>query len=234
MTEPHNLDPICALCSVRACCAEPGAKTPPKFCPQPAAEELLQEIAERYHQNQALRDLAIASARTEASGYMRRTRIEDTMDFARRIGARKLGIAHCVGLMHEARLAMEILQANGFDVCTVCCKVGSLEKESVGLLDHEKVNPGRYEAICNPVAQAELLYRAGVELNILIGLCVGHDSLFFMHSRAPTTVLIAKDRVLGHNPVAALYTSSSYYRRLTEGEPADESLRRRMANWPED
>jgi len=53
-------------------------------------------------------------------------------------------------------------------------------------------------------------------LNVLIGLCVGHDSLFFKYSRAPVTVLVAKDRVLGHNPVAALYTSNSYYRRLKE------------------
>jgi uncharacterized metal-binding protein len=50
----------------------------------------------------------------------------------------------------------------------------------------------------------------------VIGLCVGHDSLFFMHSKAPATVLVAKDRVLGHNPVAALYTTHSYYRRLTQ------------------
>jgi uncharacterized metal-binding protein len=51
---------------------------------------------------------------------------------------------------------------------------------------------------------------------VLIGLCVGHDSLFFKHSQAPVTVLVAKDRVLGHNPVAALYTSHSYYQRLKD------------------
>jgi uncharacterized metal-binding protein len=228
MTEPRNLDPLCALCTIRACSAKPGSRTPPKFCPMPAEEEFLEEIEERYQQDEALRALAVASARTEASGYMRRTRIEDTMDFARRIGAQKLGIAHCIGLMHEARLALDILTANGFEVCTVCCKVGGVDKEKVGLDDWEKVNPGTYETICNPVAQAELLHRAGAQLNIVIGLCVGHDSLFFMHSKAPTTVLIAKDRVLGHNPAAALYTSGSYYHRLQEGESADAYLRRRM------
>jgi uncharacterized metal-binding protein len=59
-----------------------------------------------------------------------------------------------------------------------------------------------------------LLAAAGSELNVLIGLCVGHDSLFFQHSKAPVTVLMVKDRVTGHNPAAALYTSRSYYRRL--------------------
>jgi len=55
------------------------------------------------------------------------------------------------------------------------------------------------------------------ELNVLIGLCVGHDSPFFGYSEAPVTVLMVKDRVTGHNPAAALYSSESYYRRLDKG-----------------
>ena len=79
------------------------------------------------------------------------------------------------------------------------------------LKDEEKVRPGQYEALCSPVGQAALLAKAGTQLNVVIGLCVGHDSLFFMHSKAPATVLIAKDRVLAHNPAGALY--SRYIRR---------------------
>ena len=96
----------------------------------------------------------------------------------------------------------------------MCCKVGSISKELLGMDDSEKVRPGNYESLCNPVAQALLLEKAGTQLNVVIGLCVGHDSIFFMNSKAPATVLVAKDRVLGHNPVAALYTSHSYYKRL--------------------
>jgi uncharacterized metal-binding protein len=118
------------------------------------------------------------------------------------------------GLIHEARLLQEILEANGFEVASVCCKVGSIPKEDIGLADEEKIRPGQFEALCNPVGQAELLNEAGTELNVVVGLCVGHDSLFFQHSCAPVTVLVAKDRVTGHNPAAALYTSHSYYRRL--------------------
>lgn len=99
---------------------------------------------------------------------------------------------------------------------SVCCKAGSIPKEKIGLKDEEKVHPGQFEAICSPVGQAALLAKAETQLNVVIGLCVGHDSLFFMHSKAPATVLVAKDRVLGHNPVAALYTSHTYYRRLVE------------------
>ena len=210
--------PTCALCGVRACSAEPDTKAPPPFCPMPVEAELLQAVERRYLDEEWLRRFAMESARTEADGYCRRTRVEEIMDFAHRLGVQKLGIAHCAGLMQEARVAREIFLAGGFEVFTVCCKVGSLDKERVGLADAEKVHPGQYEALCNPVAQAELLAKAGTQLNVLIGLCVGHDSLFFMHSKAPVTVLVAKDRVLGHNPVAALYTSHSYYKRLTESK----------------
>lgn len=176
---------------------------------------VLAGVRQAYADQETVRRLALESARTEAAGYGRTTRIEDIMDFARRIGAQKLGIAHCVGLMEEARRARDIFLAQGFEVYAVCCKVGSIAKETIGLADGEKVHPGRYEALCSPLGQAALLDRAGTQLNVVIGLCVGHDSLFFMHSTAPATVLVAKDRVLGHNPVACLYTSHSYYRRLT-------------------
>jgi uncharacterized metal-binding protein len=211
--------PACALCGVVACDAEPGTKTPPGFCPMLTEPELLGEVEGSYLADADLRRLAVEAARTEAAGYCAATRVEETMDFARRMGWRRLGIAHCVGLMKEAKVARDIFTAGGFEVFTVCCKTGSIDKKSIGIRDEEKVYPGHYEVMCNPVAQAALLARAGTELNVVLGLCVGHDSLFFMHSKAPATVLVVKDRVLGHNPVAALYTSHSYYRRLTRKRP---------------
>ena len=216
MSKDKYTGPVCAICGVRACSAEPGEKQHPDFCPVPHEEELLAEVEQVYLQNEGVRRLAVESARTEAAGYCESTRVEEIMDFARRIGATRLGIAHCVGLMREARAAREIFMAGGFEVYTVCCKVGTIPKEAIGLKDEEKVRPGQFEGLCSPVGQAALLDKAGCQLNVVIGLCVGHDSLFFMHSKAPVTVLVAKDRVLGHNPVAALYTSHSYYSRLTD------------------
>jgi uncharacterized metal-binding protein len=215
----------CALCGAVACDHEPGLKKLPSSCPMTTESELLAEVKGSYLADADLRRMAVESGRTEAAGYCVATRIEETMDFARRMGWSRLGIAHCVGLKQEAKAARDIFVAGGFEVHTVCCKTGSIDKESMGLQDEEKIHPGQYEAMCNPVAQAALLARAETELNVVMGLCVGHDSLFFMHSKAPVTVLVAKDRVLGHNPVAALYTSHSYYRRLTEGNPAPERRR---------
>jgi uncharacterized metal-binding protein len=206
--------PQCNACYVKACYEEPGKKQPPKFCAMETEPELLAAVEIKYQADPQLHQLALESARTEASGYMKRTRIEDIIDFARRMEVQKIGIAHCIGLIEEARIAAEIFLEAGFEVYAACCKVGSISKESFGMDDGEKVRPGTYEALCNPVAQAELLAQQGTQLNVVIGLCVGHDSIFFMNSKAPATVLVAKDRVLGHNPVAALYTSHSYYKRL--------------------
>ena len=182
----------------------------------PAEQDLLGQVRGLYLEDGDLRRMSVESARTEAAGYGTATRVEEIMDFARRMGWHHLGIAHCAGLMEEAKAARDIFMAGGFEVSSVCCKVGSIAKEDVGLTEEEKVHPGEFEVLCSPVGQAALLAEAGTEFNVVVGLCVGHDSLFFMHSKAPATVLVAKDRVLGNNPAAALYTSHSYYRRLKQ------------------
>lgn len=58
--------------------------------------------------------------------------------------------------------------------------------------------------MCNPIAQAELLNEVGTEMNIIVGLCVGHDALFIRHSKAPVTVLATKDFVYNHAPLECL------------------------------
>jgi uncharacterized metal-binding protein len=173
--------------------------------------EALREAREAY-EDEETRKLALAAARTEADRYPLEPRVEEVMSFARRIGAQRLGVASCIGLIEEARLFQGICEAHGFEVHSVCCKVGVIPKEEIGLADEEKIHPGQFEALCSPIGQAKLLAEAGTELNVVVGLCVGHDSLFFQRSEAPVTVLVAKDRVTGHNPAAVLYTSHSYYR----------------------
>jgi uncharacterized metal-binding protein len=105
-----------------------------------------------------------------------------------------------------------------FRVSSVCCKVCGIPKSQFGLDQIRPDDP--QEALCAPLCQAEMLNRAGTELNILIGLCVGHDALFVKHSTAPVTTLIAKDRLLGHNPAAALYCQYWRKRLLDAGGAA--------------
>jgi uncharacterized metal-binding protein len=185
----------------------------PAFCPTVNQPQALEES------RGLLADADIFAAAREASrvegaGYGKWPRVQEVIEFARRLGIKRIGLAFCIGLRKEAKTFSEILEAQGFEVVSVCCKVGGEPKENLGLEDSEKVVPGVYEAYCNPIAQALILENEGCELNVLVGLCVGHDSLFIRHAKTLTTVLVAKDRVTGHNPAAALYTSHSYYSRL--------------------
>lgn len=91
-----------------------------------------------------------------------------------------------------------ILKANGFEVDSIICKVGHQSRHEV--LEVEESG----NAMCNPIAQAEFLNRAGTQLNVVVGLCVGHDSLFIQYSEAPVTVLATKDHVYDNAPLAGL------------------------------
>ncbi len=199
----------CDRCTVHACDNGDMGKAPANCpCLQP---ELTEKIKTRYL-DETNRKLAYHSARVEAEGYCQKTRLEEIMDFARRCEFNKLGVAFCIGSEKEARLLGKVLRHNGFEVHSVVCKCGNVPKEFIGIKDGEKLEPGTHEAMCNPIGQAELLNRSGTDFNIMLGLCVGHDSLFMRASEAPATVFVAKDRVLGHNPVAALYLSEGYYK----------------------
>ena len=144
------------------------------------------------------------------------TRVEDTIAFARLMGYRRVGIATCIGLLEESRRLAEILRAQDLEPVSGCCKVGSVDKERLGVADADKVRPGTFEPACNPVAQARILNEVGTDMNVIVGLCVGHDMLFGKHSDAPVTTLVVKDRVTGHNPAAVLYGQSFYYQRLAK------------------
>jgi uncharacterized metal-binding protein len=157
-----------------------------------------------------LKALEVSTA-VEGEHYMEWTRLEEVMGYARGMGYRKIGIAHCVGLTREARVLKDMLERE-FEVHAICCKFSGVDKQSFGL---KQIDDGRYEAICNSVGQAMVLNDLGTELNLIVGLCIGHDILFTQHSKAPVTTFIVKDRVLGHNPAVALY--SNYYKRRLGG-----------------
>lgn len=143
-----------------------------------------------------------------------KTRVEEILDFIGKMGYRKIGMAFCMGLQKEAAVVEKLFSSRGLEMVSVICKIGRVPKEALGLGDEDKVAIGTMEPMCNPILQAEVLNREQTEFNILLGLCVGHDSLFLKYADAPCTVLAVKDRVTGHNPLAAIYTLDSYYRAL--------------------
>ncbi len=217
--------PSCARCSLNTeekICRSPGGKGP-DFCPTRFMREALEKAREKLS-DRVIYEFARQASIQEGEGYINREvkphvrhpvkpRLEEICDFAARMGCRRLGLAYCGGLQYEASLLQKVLEAHNFDLVSVVCKVGGTSKEEIGLTEEQKVRIGEFEPMCHPLAQAEILNQAGTDLNIIMGLCVGHDSLFIKQARAMTTVFAVKDRVLGHNPVAALYTLNSYYQR---------------------
>lgn len=185
-------------------------RTYPDFCLTTHLKpEDMEWALERYEEGRN-HDIMVASAEVEYEGYCQWTRVEEIMVFARKIDAHRIGIANCIGLLNEARIFARILRANGFEPYSVLCKVAGKAKSSIGI-PQECENIGA--TMCNPILQARLLNEAHTDLNVVIGLCVGHDSLFYKYSDAYVTTLVTKDRITGNNPAATLYTANSYYRK---------------------
>jgi uncharacterized metal-binding protein len=233
MSDDKDLKLSCSSCTAvwqkngtTNCWSGDPATAPPRpgYCPTNSGADIIDASFAEYNSDSEDALLARAAARVEGLCYLktpgstvvtaRWTRVEDTIALAKLMGWQKIGIATCIGLLAETESLAAILTAQGLEPLTVCCKAGSIDKNSLGIAEEDKVRPGTFEPACNPIAQAELCNRAATDMNIIVGLCVGHDMLFNKHSKAPVTTLICKDRVLGHNPVAALYGQNFYYKRL--------------------
>jgi uncharacterized metal-binding protein len=226
--------PACATCPNETpnmvCMHTKGASH--KGCPTVTGKELLVRANREYEESEA-RQFAHQASVQEASCYANRherpyvmqptkTRIVEIYEFAKRMGYRRLGLVFCVGLKSEAAIVNNILEKQGFEVVSVCCKAGRTSKDLISIDDGDKIFQGTDEAMCNPVFQAMVVNEEETDFNILLGLCVGHDSLFFKHAHAHTTVLAVKDRVTGHNPLAAVYLHNSYYKKIASPpDPSD-------------
>ncbi len=199
----------CIDCASGNCNHEDG--TYPDFCLTTHMEEEILAEAMAEYKKEEINRIAVSAAEVEADNYCKMTRLEETIEFAKKIDAKKIGIATCIGLLAESRTFAKILRSHGFEVYGSGCKGGTQKKVDIGI--PERCNAVG-ENMCNPILQAKLLNAAHTDLNVLVGLCVGHDSLFYKYSDAPVTTLIAKDRVLGHNTVAAIYQSDKYYKKV--------------------
>jgi uncharacterized metal-binding protein len=208
----------------RLCIALDGKH--PENCPTANQGEVVAQALKEYEKPQ-IRDFAREASIQEGAGYGDREkgyacvrpikpRIVEIAEFARRMNYTRLGLIFCAGLVREGKVVAEFYRSKGFEVASVLCKVGQVPKETIGILDEQKIGIGHHETMCNPITQAMMMNKAGTHFNILLGLCVGHDSMIFKYSAAPCTVLAAKDRVFAHNPLAAIYTMDSYYRYLKQ------------------
>jgi uncharacterized metal-binding protein len=222
----NKQNPRCARCTIkkseRICRNEDGKSF--AGCPTLNEQELLNRALELYEQP-ALLEFARQSSIQEGEGYSNRElgfdclkpikpRILEVAEFSKKMKYKHIGLAFCSGLVKEARIVEKFLSSSGFEVTSVICKVGRVPKEKIGIRDDQKIVIGCFESMCNPIMQALVLNDKKTEFNVLLGLCVGHDSLFLKHAEAPCTVLAVKDRLLCHNPLGAIYQIDAYYRAL--------------------
>ena len=219
------VNPKCAKCKPKHCSNGIKEKTPlPSYCPNKNLRNVFERVEKNY-KKEKIWHFYISAAQTEKEGYDERAyreeglvfarwpRIREVAEFAKKIGARRIGLAFCSGLPEEASRVDRILESHGLEIVSVVCSCGSIDKSELGVPAEYKLREKeKFEAACNPLHQAEVLNRARTDINVIVGLCVGHDMLFTKHSHAPVTTLIVKDRLTGHNPMASLY--SKYHRNI--------------------
>jgi uncharacterized metal-binding protein len=218
----------CAECSLAYCEKAPlesiDKSLLPKECPIITHSQAVTTAVKRYEED-AVKKLYVSATVTEREAYENvrgvvmgvRPRVKELVEFARLLGVERIGVAFCAGLRDEASRLVRFLQGQGFTMASAVCKCGAVDKTKLGVNKKHKIgDPQKFESACNPILQAALLNDAEVEFNVIVGLCIGHDMLFTMNSKAPVTTLIVKDRLLGHNPVIALY--SSYHKKTIESQ----------------
>ena len=224
-----ELHSTCSKCAKAVC--HPLIKTDempsfdeaPSFCPMRLHPGLIEKTVKEYDKPEVKEFTRLASLQefecyewTDGGLRTKFPRIEELIQFAEKCGYHRLGVAFCSGLRNEARMLTDILENKGFEVASVCCKAGAKSKETIGIKPEEKIRGAEmWESMRNPILQAVILNAEKVDLAVMLGLCIGHDTLFIKYCRVPMTVLAVKDRVAGHNPLAVLYLSQSpYYGRL--------------------
>jgi len=213
----------CTECDAYKCLYPESKLSAPENCPRKHYGKIVNETVEKSRRDQEIFRINTACEEVlkrgaDPVGYQW-TRIRELIEYARILHYRKIGIAGCIGLIEESKLLARILMEAGFQVVLVSCMAGGAPRAKFGLRERKS----RSHFACNPIMQAEVLNRAKTELNVMVGLCLGHDILFLKYSEADVTPLVVKDRVTGHNPLAALYTSQSYYKKKLWNPPSKKS-----------
>jgi uncharacterized metal-binding protein len=223
-----KMSPRCSQCPTKTCTPSMGSEEKPDlnkapdFCPMTEMKDVLSQALSEY-QKPEVKEFARQASIQEFECYEmtpegRRTknpRIVELIQFSKKMGYKRLGLAFCGGLSYEAKLLTDMLENQGFEVISARCKMGGVPKETIGIKPEQKIGgPTAHEPMCNPIGQAQVMNSEKVDFAVMLGLCLGHDTLFLQYCKRPVTVLAVKDRVTGHNPLAPLYTSGSYYSRL--------------------
>jgi uncharacterized metal-binding protein len=126
------------------------------------------------------------------------SRLQETIEFIKRMEYKRVGLAYCYGMEKDAKLMKEIFKAEGIRLRTVSCTVGGINQDEINTSScTEKVS-------CNPLGQARELNDEEVDFVIIMGICLGHDILLQRNLKSDFTTLVVKDRVFVNAPLKAL------------------------------
>ena len=223
----------CSRCETRVCTVDSsGNRLPgeaPQWCPMKTKADVIKQAMAK--QTEEDRKIAHAAAMVESEAYVREpwglkpyaTRVLEIINFAKKMGYKKIGIACCFASEWDAGVLSNIFINHGFEVLARLCKVYEVQNTKfLDIKEEETLVPGGYQSMCNPICQVDVLADSGCELIVTHGECTGHDALAGKFSQVPFTVLGVKDRVLAHNPVVALTNPwNEYYRKLTREKPLE-------------
>lgn len=212
---------FCSKCPTMGCTKKDSSKMPLKMCP--TRDEELQKRAHDLYVGADM-EMEHHSTMVETEGNCNWTRVEEMVVFFRKMGYKRIGLAFCMGLHDEAGTLTQIFEKSGFKVISIGCKNGATLKTWVGVPVPEKETYVKNDIMCNPIGQALYLNDQNVDITVLFGLCVGHDTLFLKHIKTLVTIFAVKDRVLCHNPVGVLYQTNAYYRKKLARLEAGEGL----------
>ncbi|NIM96860.1 MAG: DUF1847 domain-containing protein, partial [candidate division Zixibacteria bacterium] len=143
--------PRCDRCTVMGCWPKKAADIlkGPADCPTKNYPDIIKKAKEIYMNDPFHRKMQLAGARLEGMSSqtppggteinMKLTRVEELIMFCKIMGYKKIGFAHCIGCIGEARILSEIFRARGFETVQISCKVGAIEKGEIGIQEDEKV-----------------------------------------------------------------------------------------------
>ena len=164
--EVNYVDPTCHRCSP-SCVFGKASKTSSN-CPMIISPEIQKEARKIYEKDEFIKKSTGVASTVEASGYIKWPRLKDTIEYAKGMGFKKIGLAFCIGLLEEAGKVGEILKKYRFKVVSVCCKTGGVKKKTVGVPEDfiglSKTGYPIGNITCNPVAQALILNKAKTDL----------------------------------------------------------------------
>ncbi|MBN1375020.1 MAG: DUF1847 domain-containing protein [Dehalococcoidia bacterium] len=174
----------------------------PDYCQAQKYGQIIEASKSQYRESETAK-IHLATAKVLMRGGYDWSRIQQCIELAREMGATKVGLAVCVGLIREGREFARFMGRAGLEVVSVACMIGAVDAEETGI-PKEWVTP--LGISCNPIAQAEIMNQEGTQLNMIYGLCIGHDTIFIKHSKAPVTYVVVKDAVTGNNPSAVVFS----------------------------